>query len=212
MRLFPTRYDNEGSAIRSMARCKWAAHKLHLGPYLAVSWFHRCKAVNQVTGQKILFRGVDNPIKAKSINLGFGYIKVFWAEEVDQYGSMEELRTIMQSLFRGEGSGQMAFFSFNPPKSARAWVNAEKRIKEGWTRSTLSDYRTSTDGMARRAFPCRRGTPAENKRGRYRHEYLGEEIGTGLEVFNNVKIEEITDQQIASFDQIRQGLDFGYAG
>jgi phage terminase large subunit len=45
----------------------------------------------------------------------------------------------------------------------------------------------------------------------YRHEYLGEETGTGLEVFTNVILETITDEQIARFDRIRQGLDFGYA-
>ena len=35
------------------------------------------QAVNQVTGQKILFRGVDNPIKAKSINLRLRVYKGF---------------------------------------------------------------------------------------------------------------------------------------
>src|SRR5690606_34168663 len=45
----------------------------------------------------------------------------------------------------------------------------------------------------------------------YRHEYLGEEIGTGLEVFTNVVTEEIPDEFIARCDNIRQGLDFGYA-
>ena len=45
----------------------------------------------------------------------------------------------------------------------------------------------------------------------YRHEYLGEEVGTGLEVFNNVEIREIPDSEIIEFNYIRQGLDFGYA-
>jgi phage terminase large subunit len=45
----------------------------------------------------------------------------------------------------------------------------------------------------------------------YRHEYLGEEVGTGLEVFNNVELRIITQDEIAVFDRIRQGLDFGYA-
>jgi phage terminase large subunit len=45
----------------------------------------------------------------------------------------------------------------------------------------------------------------------YRHEYLGEEVGTGLEVFTNVELRTITQDEIAAFDRIRQGLDFGYA-
>ena len=38
----------------------------------------------------------------------------------------------------------------------------------------------------------------------YRHEYLGEEVGTGLEVFTNVTLREITDEEIAVFDRIKQ--------
>lgn len=203
------RYDNE---LRDSVygQMQWAAHKLNLD-HIWRFMVSPMQAVNQVTGQKILFRGVDNPIKAKSINLGFGYIKVFWAEEVDQYGSMEELRTIMQSLFRGEGSGQMAFFSFNPPKSARAWVNAETKIKKAGRVVHSSDYRTVPAEWLGERFLADAEHLRKTNEAAYRHEYLGEEIGTGLEVFNNIKIDEITDAQVSSFDQIRQGLDFGYA-
>jgi phage terminase large subunit len=45
----------------------------------------------------------------------------------------------------------------------------------------------------------------------YDHEYLGIETGTGLEIFTNLDIRIITDDEIAAFDRIRQGLDFGYA-
>ena len=44
----------------------------------------------------------------------------------------------------------------------------------------------------------------------YRHEYLSEEVGTGLEVFTNIELRTISDEEIATFDRIRQGLDFGY--
>lgn len=45
----------------------------------------------------------------------------------------------------------------------------------------------------------------------YRHEYLGEAIGNGGKVFDNIIIRKITDEEIAMFDKIRQGLDFGFA-
>jgi phage terminase large subunit len=45
----------------------------------------------------------------------------------------------------------------------------------------------------------------------YKHEYLGEVTGTGGEVFTNVTLRKITDQEIASFDKIRRGIDWGYA-
>ena len=52
------------------------------------------------TGQKIIFRAADNPQKLKSINLGKGYVKYAWFEEVDQFASMDEIRNILQSLLR----------------------------------------------------------------------------------------------------------------
>ena len=44
----------------------------------------------------------------------------------------------------------------------------------------------------------------------YRHEYLGEVVGSGTAVFENLRIEKITDEQIASFDRIKRGVDWGW--
>lgn len=48
---------------------------------------------------------------------------------------------------------------------------------------------------------------------RYRWEYLGEAIGSGVVPFDNLQIEKgsITDEMVASFDNIRNGVDYGYA-
>ena len=37
------------------------------------------------TGQKIIFRGADNPKKIKSTKVSKGYIKYIWYEEVDEF-------------------------------------------------------------------------------------------------------------------------------
>ena len=47
---------------------------------------------------------------------------------------------------------------------------------------------------------------------KYNHDYLGEVTGTGGEVFTNLDIREISDDEIAIFDRLKNGLDFGYAG
>ncbi|WP_082055768.1 phage terminase large subunit [Geobacillus kaustophilus] len=76
------------------------------------------------TSQKIIFRGADKPKKVKSSKLRRGYIKYVWYEEVDEF-LPEDIRTINQTFLRG-GPKFVVFYSFNPPKSQRNWVNAEE--------------------------------------------------------------------------------------
>ena len=45
---------------------------------------------------------------------------------------------------------------------------------------------------------------------KYNHDYLGEVTGTGLEVFTNITIRTITDEEISIFDRVKRGMDFGY--
>lgn len=203
------RYDNE---LRDSVygQLQWAANQLGFDR----AWrfmVSPMQAVNQLTGQRILFRGVDNPLKAKSINLGKGYVKIFWAEEVDQYGSMEELRSIMQSIFRGPGASQIAMFSYNPPRSARAWVNREVTIPKDGRVVHTSDYRDVPPEWLGQRFLSDAKHLMETNETAYKHEYLGEQVGTGLEVFNNVTIRPITNNEKVLFTTIYQGLDFGYA-
>ena len=40
---------------------------------------------------------------------------------------------------------------------------------------------------------------------------MGEPIGGGIVPFENLSFRKITDEEIAGFDNIRQGLDWGYA-
>ena len=160
------------------------------------------------TGQKIVFKAADNPRKMKSINLGKGYIKYAWFEEVDQFAGMEEIRNIIQSLFRGEDKNRVSFFSYNPPKSGRSWVNQEVRIPKKGRRVHHSDYRDVLREWLGERFLADAEHLRETNENAYRHEYLGEEVGTGLEVFTNVTLETF---DMSAFEHIRQGLDFGYA-
>jgi PBSX family phage terminase large subunit len=203
------RYDTE---LRDtvFGQMQWACGKLGLEN----EWrfmVSPMQAVNERTKQKIMFRGVDNPLRTKSINPGHGYLKIFWAEEVDQYGSMAEIRSIEQSLFRGEGGKRMSFFSYNPPKSARAWVNQEVKIPKVGRLVHHSDYLLVPDTWLGERFMADADHLKMANETAYRHEYLGEEVGTGLEVFNNLNVRIITNDEKAQFGQIAQGLDFGFA-
>ncbi|MGX4583355.1 PBSX family phage terminase large subunit [Paenibacillus chitinolyticus] len=162
------------------------------------------------TGQKILFRGADSPKKIKSTKVSKGYIKYTWYEEVDEFFGPEEIRTINQSLLRG-GEKFVVFYSFNPPKSQRNWVNAEVTEKRSDRLVHHSTYLTVPPEWLGPQFIFEAEHLKKTKPESYRHEYLGEVVGTGGEVFTNLTIREITDEEISIFDRIRRGLDFGYA-
>lgn len=44
----------------------------------------------------------------------------------------------------------------------------------------------------------------------YAHEYLGEVVGCGTAVFENLELRPITSEEIAGFDRRYYGLDFGW--
>ena len=76
------------------------------------------------TKQKIMFFGLDDPGKIKSVKLPFGYIGITWFEEEDQFNGEEEIRKVLQSTMRG-GQKFWDFRSFNPPISASNWANKD---------------------------------------------------------------------------------------
>lgn len=203
------RYQNE---LRDTVygQFEWTIAKMGLGNYFKFQ-VAPMQIIYIPTGQKIVFKAADNPLKMKSINLGRGYIKYAWFEEVDQFASMDEIRNILQSLFRGENKKRISFYSFNPPKSSRSWVNQEAKIPKPGRRVHHSTYLDIPPEWLGERFLADAEHLKKTNETAYRHEYLGEEVGTGLEVFNNVELQAITDEEIAAFDRIRQGLDFGYA-
>ena len=203
------RYQNE---LRDTVygQFEWSASKMGIAHFFKFQ-LAPMQIIYLPTGQKIVFKAADNPRKMKSINLGKGYIKYAWFEEVDQFASIEEIRNIIQSVFRGENKKRISFYSFNPPKSGRSWVNQEAKMPKVGKQVHHSDYRdVPREWLGERFLTDAEHLRATNETA-YRHEYLGEEVGTGLEVFTNVELVRLPDEEIATFDQIRQGLDFGYA-
>lgn len=166
--------------------------------------------VRKATGQKILFFGVDDKAKIKSIKLPFGYVGVVWYEELDQFAGVEEIRNLNQSLMRG-GSKFWCFSSYNPPKSANNWVNEEMLLDEQDRLVHRSDYLSVNPDWLGPQFIYEADKLKAKNEIAYRHEYLGEITGTGGAVFENVVERQITDEEIQQFDRRRYGLDFGFA-
>jgi phage terminase large subunit len=162
------------------------------------------------TGQKILFRGADKPKKIKSIKFAKGYCKYLWYEELDEFTGMDEIRMINQSLMRG-GPKFIVFYSYNPPKSANSWVNTEVKLTRNDRISHHSTYLSVPRDWLGEQFIVEAEHLKLVKSQAYEHEYLGVETGTGGEIFDNVQTRIISDAEIEEFNNIRRGVDFGYA-
>lgn len=165
--------------------------------------------------QQILFRGLDDPQKVKSLKAPFGYFGLIWMEELAEFDGIEEVRNVLQSLRRG-GHYFQTFCSYNPPETTANWVNYEAsvpQIVDGKLYRYVhhSDYRgVPREWLGDDFFVTAELLRQTNERA-YRHEYLGEVTGNGGAVFPNVVPMEMSDELIATFDSRRFGLDFGFA-
>ena len=165
---------------------------------------------NTKTGQVIYFRGADDYGKIKSLKTPKDmYVGITWYEEFDQFAGMMEVRKINQSLIRG-GDDFIQFYSYNTPASSQHFVNIEKIVPKDSRLVHLSDYRTVPKKWLGQAFIDEANYLKEANEKLYRNEYLGEMTGVGGNVFENVELREITDDEIKTFDYIYQGIDFGW--
>lgn len=161
------------------------------------------------TGQKIFFRGNDDPMKSKGITVEFGYIGILWFEELDQFKGPEAVRTVTQSVIRG-GDKTYIFKSFNPPKSANNWANKYIKVPKASMIVTYSTYLDVPQHWLGKPFIDEAEFLKETNPTAYENEYMGVANGTGGNVFDNVTIATITDEQIAEFDHVLNGVDWGW--
>ena len=165
---------------------------------------------NTKTGQVIYFRGADDYGKIKSLKTPKDmYVGITWYEEFDQFAGMMEVRKINQSLIRG-GEDFIQFYSYNTPASSQHFVNIEKIVPKDSRIVHLSDYRQVPKKWLGQAFIDEANYLKEVNDKLYRNEYLGEMTGVGGNVFENVELREITDDEIANFNYTYQGIDWGY--
>lgn len=188
----------------------WAIDKLGLESYFkAKTSPYRIEYLP--TGQRILFKGLDDPKKIKSIKLKKGYFKLAWFEELSEFGGMEEVQDTIISIQRGEkGKKFVYFYSYNPPERMNNWVNAEAAIDKPNRLLVKNSYLDVPKEWLGDAFFEEAEHIKRVNEMRYRHVYLGEITGTGGTVFPNAEQLAMSDEMISQFDQIRQGVDWGF--
>ena len=165
-------------------------------------------------GNYMVFRGAQYPERIKSLKDSRFPFAIAWVEELAEFRTEEEVTTITNSLLRGEldeGLQYKFFFTYNPPKRKQSWVN-KKYGTQFVSGNTFVHHSTYLDNpfIAKEFIKEAEETKKKNEI-KYRWEYMGEAIGSGITPFNNLEFREITDEEAANFDNIRNGLDFGYA-
>ena len=172
-------------------------------------------------GNKIIFRGADDPAKIKSIKMSKFPLAFLWIEELAEFKTEDEVSMIENSVLRAElppGLHYAFYYSYNPPKRKQSWVN--KKYESPFIpantfvhHSTYLQNPHISKAFREEAEAVRTRGPINEKTGnsfRYDWEYGGLPIGSGVVPFDNLTFREITDEEMASFDNIRQGNDWGY--
>ena len=194
------------------AQVLWAMDALGLTDYFRCS-LSPLECEYLPTGQKILFLGMDDPGKLKSLKMPRGYIGIAWFEEMDQFDA-EEIRSAEQSLFRG-GAFSLSLKSFNPPASEKHWANGYfLEEKEGKFAHKSTYLELPQDWLGERFYKDAAHLQRVNPL-LYRLEYLGEPIGSGEEVFPNLRLEKITSSVTPAACHLplkgkASGVDWGY--
>jgi PBSX family phage terminase large subunit len=186
----------------------WAIGELGMAAYWEAK-VSPMELIYKPTGQKIMFRGADDPMKIKSIKVPFGYIAVTHFEEKDQFSGRAEIRNILQSTMRG-GSKYWNFESYNPPISRDNWANKDSLEERADRLCHKSTYLQAPPEWLGEQFLAEAEHLKATDERAYQHEYLGIPVGTGGNVFDNLELREITDEEISHFDHIYQGVDYGW--
>jgi phage terminase large subunit len=195
-----------GSVLESLL---WAIEKLGV----AHLWDHTvspAEIIYKPTGQKIILKGLDSPIKLKSIRVKKGYFKILWFEEVEEFNGMAEIRSVIQSVLRG-GPIYLEFYTYNPPNDPQSWVNVESEIQSPNKyvhHSTYLDVPREWLGeeSIKEAKELREINPLA-----YDHEYLGIAVGIHEAIIFSGKIRIATFEPQSHWHGPYFGLDWGFA-
>lgn len=191
------------------SQISWAISELGVdslwkGMVSPMQWVYR------PTGAQIIFRGLDDASKLKSIKPRKGYFRLVWFEEFAELPGPNFQRSVVQSVVRG-GDRFAVFRSFNPPQSINNWANVLIQEPDEKALTLLTNYTQVPPEWLGESFLYEAERLKEINETAYRHEYLGEPTGSGGAVFPNVTVREIPEAEANGLTYRFHGLDFGWA-
>ena len=189
----------------------WAIHRLGVDAY----WTSKetpLEITYKPTGQKIFFRGLDDPLKVTSIAVEHGFLCWIWIEEAYEIMNEDDFDMLDESI-RGEvpeGLFKQITLTFNP-WNQKHWIKrrffdiADPDVMALTTNYTCNEWLDDAD---RKLFEQMK----KNNPRRYQVAGLGNwGIAEGL-VYENWKEEAFDIDAIRRLDSVKAifGLDFGY--
>lgn len=190
---------------------KWAINRLQVNDY----WDIKESPLEMVyipTGQKILFRGLDDPLKVTSITVETGNLCWAWLEEAYEINKEQDFNMLDESI-RGKIEGPLykqITLTLNP-WNERHWI--KKRffdVKDENIMAKTTNYMCNEwlDESDKKLFEDMK----KNNPRRYQVAGLGEwGIAEGL-VYENWEEKEFDVNEISRREGVKSafGLDFGY--
>ena len=192
------------------AQLKWAIHRLKVDNFFKCST-SPLEITYKPTGQKILFRGLDDPLKVTSITVEVGSLCRLWIEEAYEITSEDAFDRLDESI-RGQlpkGMYHQVVLTFNP-WSDRHWLKKRffdepsKNVLAMTTNYMCNEFLSEADLVL---FEEMKKNPR-----RYRTAGLGEwGIVEGL-VYENWEERVFDVHEISIRQSVRSafGMDFGY--
>ncbi len=190
---------------------KWAIHRMGLDGHFECT-VSPMQILRKSTGQKVLFRGLDDGLKITSISVDKGYLCFVWIEEAYEIGNEDDFNKLDLSL-RGEvpdGYFKQITLTFNP-WSANSWLKArffDRKDTDIFAQTTTWECNEWLDDADKSIFIKMK----DNNPRRYRIEGMGEwGIAEGL-IYTNVVCEDFNIDDIRKLEGIKSAfnLDFGF--
>lgn len=190
---------------------KWAIHRIGVDALFECT-VSPMQITRRDTGQKILFRGLDDGLKITSISVDYGVLCFVWLEEAYEVANEDDFNKLDMSI-RGEvpdGYFKQITLTFNP-WSATSWIKPrffDAPDPDVFTKTTTWRCNEWLDESDRNVF---RKMKEQNPR-RYRIEGDGEwGIAEGL-IYERVRFEDFDIDATRKMPGIKAafGLDFGF--
>lgn len=195
----------------TFAQLKWAAENLGVRHLFKFS-LSPLEITYLPTGQKILFRGMDNVMSITSITVEKGYLNIVWVEEAYQLNDESEFNKLDMSI-RGdlpEGYFKQFIITFNP-WSDSSWLKRRFFDVEDENVLALTTTYKCNEWLGKDDIALFEQMKERNPR-RYRIEGEGEwGVAEGL-VYENFVQQDFDYMEISKRKNAKAvfGLDFGY--